>query len=155
MTEIRIVTIGRDKDPWITAGVEHYCKMLRKYASVELLTLPRAAGASLSPDQIRQREAERIQKVLGRGMIIGLVDSGAAYDSRAFAGKLERLIIDGGNTATFVIGGPHGLDDALLERCHVRLSLSPLTMSHQVVRLVLLEQLFRAFSILRGTDYHK
>lgn len=155
MPDLRIVAIGRDKESWITAGVEHYRKMLRKYASVDLVTLPRAAGASLSSDQIKMREAERIEKVLGRGAIIGLVDTGSAIDSHAFARKLERWIIDGGSNATFLIGGPHDLANTILKRCTERLSLSPLTMSHQVVRLVLLEQLFRAFSILRGTGYHK
>lgn len=94
-------------------------------------------------------------KELGKGLVVALSDSGKKADSHEFARLLEQWQTRSNGTITFLIGGPFGLDESLLSRADVALSLSPLTFSHQLVRLVLLEQLYRAFSILSGSPYHK
>jgi 23S rRNA (pseudouridine1915-N3)-methyltransferase len=123
---------------------------------VEIRLLPSIkAGSSLPPAEIKAREAERLESELGNGYLVALHDRGEKFDSPAFARRLEKLQTQSSGTIVFVIGGAFGLDSKLLERAQLRLSLSALTFSHQMVRLILLEQLYRAFSILHGTAYHK
>lgn len=156
MLKIRLVTIGEDKDRWVTEGVNHFTKLLSKYASLELVPLPSPkTSSSLSPDEIKRQEALLLKEKLGRGMVIALSDSGNGYNSREIAKQLERWQVSSGGVVTFVIGGPCGLDSQITDAAHLVLSLSPLTFSHQLVRLVLLEQLYRGFTILHNTGYHK
>ena len=130
--------------------------MLARYARIAWTTIASpAAGASLSPDEIRQREAAALIKELGRGATVGLADCGVRYTSEEFAEFVNRLQVSGAGRVSFLIGGPYGLDETVLDRCNHVVSLSPLTFSHQLVRLVLLEQLYRGFSILHGSGYHK
>ena len=88
-------------------------------------------------------------------MLVALSDSGKSCNSVSFSRLLERWQTTSGGTVTFLIGGPFGLDTSLLESADLILSLSPLTFSHQLVRLVLFEQLYRGFTILHNTSYHK
>ncbi len=155
MLRVRIVAIGKDKDPWISEGSNHYSKLLSRYAAVETKIIPSLKAASgLSPAEIKSREATRFDKELGKGYVIALSDRGVSYDSPGLAKKLEKLQALSGDM-TFLIGGAYGLDDRIIKRADLVLSLSPLTFSHQLVRLVLLEQLYRALSILHGSSYHK
>ena len=156
MLKIEILSIGKDKDSWVTDACGHFVKQLKRHAAVKLTALPALkAKASLSPIEIKRREAERFEKAIGSGYVIALTDRGKEYDSRAFASFLERLRAESRGAVTFLIGGPYGLADSLLERADACVSLSPLTFSHQLVRLILLEQLFRGFDILAGGSYHK
>ena len=156
MLKIRIITIGKDKDSWVTAGCAHYLTLLKKHAEVRIVTVPVAkATPSLSAQEIRAREAELLKKHLGKGLTIALTDAGKKFDSHAFAQQLEGWHTTSGGQVSFLIGGPHGLDAELIERADASISLSPMTFSHQLVRLVLLEQLYRAFSIISGSPYHK
>ncbi len=156
MLSIRILAIGDHKDKWVADGCDHFIKMLSRYATVELKSIRSPKGsASLSPAEIRKAEAGVLAPALSRGMIVALSDSGTQHDTHAFARLLEKWQSTCKGTITFLIGGPYGLDHTILDRADVVLSLSKLTFSHQVVRLTLLEQLYRAFSILHGTDYHK
>lgn len=155
MIKIRVVAVGKDKAAWVTDGSAHFEKLLSKYCKISWETIASEKSSSLSSTEIRKREAKRLLSKLGDGFVVALDDSGKAYDSPQLASQLEKWQIQCRGTITFVIGGPYGLDQTVLKRADSRLSLSPLTFSHQIVRLVLLEQLFRAFSILKGTDYHK
>ncbi|MCP4684973.1 MAG: 23S rRNA (pseudouridine(1915)-N(3))-methyltransferase RlmH [bacterium] len=155
MLKVRIVAVGKDKDPWISEGSKHYTKLLSRYASVETKMIPALkAASSLSPAEIKSREAVLIEKELGRGYLIALGDRGSSFDSPKLAARLEKLQAQSG-TLVFLIGGAYGLDESIITRADLVLSLSPLTFSHQLVRLILLEQLFRALSILHGSSYHK
>jgi len=156
LLKITIIAIGKDKDRWVSDGAAHFEKLLGRWCRIgwKLLVSP-ARSVSLSPDEIRRAENDVLLKELGRGYVIALSDKGRSWTSEEFASHLEHLQVIAGGEVTFLIGGPHGLDPAALERADERLSLSPLTFSHQLVRLVLLEQLYRGFSILHGTDYHK
>lgn len=156
MLKIRIVVIGEHKDRWVTDGCKHYLTLISKFASVEIkpVVSPKASS-SLSPEEITRQEAAVLQKELGRGLTIALSDSGEHVDSHGFAKLLEQWQVSSGGNVTFVIGGPFGLHESVLQSADRVLSLSPLTFSHQVVRLVLLEQIYRGFSILHGSAYHK
>ncbi|MEW6049987.1 MAG: 23S rRNA (pseudouridine(1915)-N(3))-methyltransferase RlmH [Candidatus Zixiibacteriota bacterium] len=156
MLKIRILAVGKDKDAWVTKGCEHYLKLLSKYADMQLVVIPNVkSSASLFPNEIRSREAEKFEKHRGKGLSIALADSGKCMNSPAFARQLDRWHAASGGRIDFLIGGPYGLDARVTGRADACVSLSPMTFSHQLVRLVLLEQLYRAFSILGGTPYHK
>lgn len=156
MLKLRIVAIGKDKQSWVSDGISHYTKLLSKYAELDIRTIADTkTSASQSPPEIKAGQAAQFEKHLSKGLVVALSDRGKEYDSTTFAKLLERARITSGGTITFLIGGPYGLDDLLIKKADHIVSLSRLTFSHQVVRLVLLEQLYRAFSILAGTDYHK
>ncbi|MEW6413512.1 MAG: 23S rRNA (pseudouridine(1915)-N(3))-methyltransferase RlmH [Candidatus Zixiibacteriota bacterium] len=156
MVKIKIIAIGKDKDTWVSDGCAHFVKLLGRWAKVEFVVVPSLKNtASLSPTLIKQKEAERLLPAITTGHVVALCDSGRKMDTSAFSKWLEGTASKSGGTITFIIGGAYGLDDRVLDKADEVLSLSSLTFSHQLVRLVLLEQLYRALSILQGTDYHK
>ncbi len=156
MLRIRIIAIGKHKDRWVEEGCAHFEKMLSRFAKIEWKILPSPKESpSLTPAEIKKREARLLEKECQKGLCIALTDKGKQRDTPAFAKMLETLQIKSGGVVSFIIGGAYGLDDSVLNKADHVLSLSSLTFSHQLVRLILLEQLYRAFSILHGTDYHK
>lgn len=156
MIKIKIIAIGKDKDKWVTDGQNHYEKLLLRFAKLESIQIPSPKlSSALTPSEIKKKEAELFIKQIGSDRFIALVDSGKQFDSIAFSKQLEKLILKSSGQLTILIGGAYGIDENLLAKATFKLSLSPLTFSHQLVRLVLFEQLYRAFSILHNTDYHK
>jgi 23S rRNA (pseudouridine1915-N3)-methyltransferase len=154
--KIRIIAIGKDKETWVTQAAQHYLKLLSKYARVELIAAPSPKlSPSLTPAQIRDKEGEALLKAGSDAFRIALCVGGKGHDSEAFASLLERLHTQSGGSLEFFVGGAHGLSDDLTASANLTLSLSALTFPHQLVRIILLEQLYRAFSILHNTDYHK
>lgn len=155
MLRISITAIGKDKAAWLAQGAAHFEKLLGRHAKIEWNVLPSKTAGSMSGAQIRNHEADLILKKWPEGRVIALSDSGSTYDSHQFAQHLQHWQTICKGKLAFVIGGPYGLEQRIIDAADEVLSLSPLTFSHQVVRLVLLEQLFRGFSILANTDYHK
>lgn len=156
MLRITLLQIGKDKDRWVTDSCDHFLKLLSRFAKVEIKLLPDVKNtAALPSDDLKKAQGELILNQTEGITTVALTDSGKAYDSPQFARFLERLQTTSGGKVTFVIGGAYGLSEAVLQRADHTLSLSPLTFSHQLVRPILLEQLYRGFSILAGTDYHK
>ena len=143
MVKLEIVTVGKSKDSWLDEAVAHYEKLLSKYARIKWTVVT-------SPTK-----ADKLENILANSYLIALADSGKKFDSFTFAKNLEKLTVKSRNEIKIVIGGPYGLDDSILKKANEVWSLSRLAFSHQIVRIVLLEQLFRAFSILNGRDYHK
>jgi 23S rRNA (pseudouridine1915-N3)-methyltransferase len=138
---IRILAVGKVRKGWVSEGVELYRRRLPGLEIVEL----RDGGLA--------REAEAISSELRRGeQLVALCEEGQTYDSLAFAQALDG---SGSEQLAFVIGGAAGLDPALKVRASWRLSLSPLTFPHELARLLLLEQLYRARSIQQGGPYHR
>ena len=156
MVKIKIISPGKDKDRWLTEGIEHYLKLLSRYASAEFVchSSPRHAP-NASPEEIMKLEAARFEKELKGGFTVALSERGRKYDSVAFSKFMERIQTESRGTISFLIGGAFGLHRTLLDRADHVVSLSGLTFSHQLARLVLAEQLYRAFSILHGASYHK
>ncbi|MBM5797649.1 MAG: 23S rRNA (pseudouridine(1915)-N(3))-methyltransferase RlmH [Cyanobacteria bacterium M_surface_7_m2_040] len=140
-SRIRILAVGKVRKDWVSEGVELYRRRLPGLEIVEL----RDGGMA--------REAQAIAAELRGGeRLVALCEEGQRYDSPAFAQALEG---SGSERLAFVIGGADGLDPALKARAHWRLSLSPLTFPHELARLLLLEQLYRASSIQQGGPYHR
>lgn len=156
MLKIKIITLGKNKETWIDDAIKHYEKLLKKFAKLSFVYIPDIKKArGLSENEIKKQEAISINKKLGPGYKIALSDRGRIYNSEQFSKYLSKLTQNSGGTVEFIIGGVYGLDKSIIDECHDIISLSLLTMSHQLVRPVLLEQLFRGFSILSGGKYHK
>jgi 23S rRNA (pseudouridine1915-N3)-methyltransferase len=156
MRKIRILAVGKDKDSWLADGAAHYRKLLNRYAAIEIEIVSKGRASSApDPDETRKAEAEALLSRLGEADFVALHDRGESMSSVQFARLLDKLTSHQRGVLTFVIGGAFGLDKRILSAAWQRISFSPLTFSHQIVRLVLLEQLYRAFTILEGTDYHK
>jgi len=155
MTTIHIIAIGKNKDAWVSEGIAHYTKLLGRWSKVEWTLLTPRRTSNTDPKSVRKAEAELLLPKLTHRPVIALADNGKSLDTSAFTKQLAMWQTNGGGRFTFVIGGPFGLDPSVVSAADTAVSLSPLTFSHQVVRLVLLEQLYRGFSILHNTDYHK
>jgi 23S rRNA (pseudouridine1915-N3)-methyltransferase len=155
MLKINIIAIGKNKDGWVGEAINHYITLLKKHAAVTLKVIPDMKGSrSLSPIELKIREASRIGKHIHSNHAIALSDKGRKYTSEEFAELLQKIMNSSGKV-DFIIGGIYGLDETILKKCREIISLSPMTFSHQLVRPILLEQLYRGFSILNGGSYHK
>lgn len=156
MLNLHIITVGRDKDPWLSEQTEHYRKLISKYAHLDFTVVPESRYTKHADiDKAKKSEAEAINTQLRGGYLVILDVSGRMYDTRALAETLNRIQVSGKSLIEFVIGGPFGLDESLRKKGDLTLSLSTLTFSHQIVRLVLLEQLYRVLNLNAGGSYHK
>lgn len=156
MTRIRIITIGKDKDSWVTEGLAHYEKLISRWAKIDWGILPHPKQLSAdTPEAVKSAEAVKLAEAIGDAKFIALTIQGKEYDSIAFSRQLIIWQEQYAGRLTFVIGGAYGLDASIVKRTTLHLSLSSLTFSHQLTRLILLEQLFRGFSIANNTGYHK
>ncbi len=150
---LRIVAVGRVRDAAIRTVCEEYAKRFSRYLPVEIREVPEARGQQAS--QVLRREGERIIGAIPRGSrMVALTRAGKTLSSREFARRLADWRREARNTV-LVIGGAWGLDRTVLEASELKLSLSAMTMPHELARAVLLEQLYRASTILRGQPYHK
>ena len=156
MITIHIITVGRDKSGWVTDQIEHYRKLLLKYARLEITSVPEEKYTNRADiSRLLEREAKKIESRLNGGHLVALDIKGREFDTVGLAREIERRQNKGVSTFEFVIGGPYGLDQSIKDKADLLLSLSPLTMSHQIVRGVLLEQLYRVFNLNAGGSYHK
>ena len=146
--------MGRDRSGWFEPGVQGYAERVRRSAELELVELPATRGA-LPPADARRREAEALLgKLRPDSWLVALDERGTPVDSV----ELSRMVAtarDAGRELVFCIGGDEGLDASVRERAWKVLALSRMTLPHRLARLVLMEQLYRAFSLLRGEPYHK
>lgn len=157
--QIHLVSVGRMKEGPLRAAAEEYLKRLRPYARVRWDQVDnepfpvRMVAAEV--EAVLLREAERVRRLLAPGdYVVALDRAGEMVTSEELAADIARLAAGGTGRIAWVIGGPLGLHDSLLRRADRRLSLSPLTFPHQLVPVILLEQLYRAFKIQRGEPYH-
>ncbi|MBT8507071.1 23S rRNA (pseudouridine(1915)-N(3))-methyltransferase RlmH [Methanomicrobiaceae archaeon CYW5] len=160
MMQVRIIAVGRAKEPFFRQGVEEYIKRLTgtaKVTIVELADEPTPAGASAAEKaKVLDVEGSRIMKTIHPGEYCILLDlAGTAMTSEVFAGKIEELTLAGTSRFAYVIGGSLGVSDDVRRRADLRLSLGPMTYPHQMVRLIIAEQLYRACMIAKGAQYHK
>jgi len=160
MQTIRIIAIGKIKDPWLKKGIDEYTKRIQPMAKLQIIECDEErAPESLSKKEeetVKDREGERLLQRIGRSdFTIALDLEGKSYTSPQLADTLQRLGVDGYSTVNFLIGGSLGLSDKVLEQVQSRWCLSQLTFPHQLCRLILCEQLYRAFSIQNRLPYHK
>ena len=157
--KIRIVAVGKLKEKYLREGVAEYEKRLAPFASVELLETREEYMAENPSEAQRQqtlaKEGERLLRLLPeRSFLIVLDVKGKLLSSEALAKELASLALQGQSDLTFLIGGAFGLSPAVRDRADLRISFSPMTFTHQMVRLLLYEQIYRAFKINRGEKYH-
>lgn len=157
---ISIITVGKLKEKYLKQGIDEYLKRLSAYAKIEIIEVPdEKAPEELSETemlQVKQKEGERIlSKIHPDAHVIALAIEGKMKTSEGLADGLDKLATYGKSKVTFVIGGSLGLSSEVLQRANEKLSFSKMTFPHQLMRLILVEQVYRAFRILRGEPYHK
>jgi 23S rRNA (pseudouridine1915-N3)-methyltransferase len=158
--QIRIIVVGKIKEKFVQVGIAEYDKRLRPYAKVQIVEVAdekRPGSASPATESAAiEKEGERILAAIPEdSFVIALDVKGRSWSSEELAASLREWELSGQNHLAFVIGGDLGLSPAVRTRSNMRLSLSPMTFTHPMARLLLLEQVYRAFRILRGEPYHK
>lgn len=157
---ISIICVGKLKEKYWTAAVEEYSKRLKSYCSLDIVELkesrlPDKAGPA-EELAVKEAEGEEILKRIKDNMyVITLEVKGKMLSSEKLAEKIENLGIDGNSNIAFVIGGSLGLSEAVSKRANFKLSFSEMTFPHQMMRVILLEQVYRSFKIIRNEAYHK
>ena len=158
--KIKIVTVGKLKEKYLKDGIAEYTKRISRFATVEIIELadeknPDKASESEN-HKILEIEGNRILSKLGeRDFVVVLAIEGKIFSSEEFSKQLEQASIKGFSTLTFIIGGSLGLSPAVKYRANLSVSFGRLTLPHQLMRLVLVEQIYRAFTIQQGSPYHK
>ena len=157
---ITIISVGKLKEKYLKQGIEEYLKRLKSYAKVNIEEVPdEQAPDNLSEaeiEEVKRKEGEKILSKLSQDTYcITLEIEGKQLTSEMFAKKLDDLATYGKSKIAFIIGGSHGLSDEVKKRSHFALSFSKMTYPHQLMRLILVEQIYRAFRINRGEPYHK
>lgn len=152
--KVTLLTVGRTDVPWVRTGLDLYASRLGHYLKFELKEIPELKGVgSLSEEQIKTREGELILREAGTSDMILLDERGREYRSVEFAAFLQERM-NRGRDLLFVVGGAYGFSQAVYDRASGLISLSKMTFSHQMVRTIFAEQLYRACTILRGEPYH-
>ena len=150
--KLRVLWVGKSREEWLKEALADYAGRIRRYAPLELCEVREEKGAAA--EVMRQRECERLQKQISPGATLVLLDEvGEQQDSPGLAAFIARQRDTGGAELVFAIGGAYGFSEEFRRRGRL-LSLSKMTFTHQMVRLFLLEQIYRAFTILNNEPYH-
>jgi 23S rRNA (pseudouridine1915-N3)-methyltransferase len=152
--KLRVLAIGRDRSGLYAPAVEEYAERLGRYVRFELVELPEAKRHAGTPRAREEEGATLLAKIDPREHVVALDERGAEHTSVAFARRVEGWL-SGGRDVALLIGGSDGLAPEVLARAREKLALSQMTMAHRLARLVLMEQLYRSMTILRGEPYHK
>ncbi len=157
---IDIIAVGKIKEKYINEGIKEYSKRLSRYATLNIIGVDdEKAPENLSDkDQeiVKKKEGERIlSKISQDAYVIALTIDGKSLSSQGLADKINNLMIEGSSHIAFVIGGSLGLSDEVIKKAQMKLSFSKMTFPHQLMRLILLEQVYRSFRIIRNEPYHK
>lgn len=156
---IRIIAVGKIKEDFFKRGIKHYLLRLKPFCKVEIIEVRESKLAekrNIKEEKALEEEAlDIIKNIRGDAHLIPLAAEGKMMTSEEFAFYLERLLLEGRNKVDFIIGGPLGLAESLKKRGDLLLSFSAFTFPHRLVRLILLEQIYRCFKIIRGEPYHR
>ncbi|WP_342433725.1 23S rRNA (pseudouridine(1915)-N(3))-methyltransferase RlmH [Neobacillus sp. FSL H8-0543] len=157
---ISIVTVGKLKEKYLKLGIDEYLKRLTAYAKVEVIEVADEKApeelSELEMVQVKQKEGERIlAKISQDTYVIALAINGKMQSSEELADTMDKLATYGKSKIAFIIGGSLGLSEEVLKRSNEQLSFSKMTFPHQLMKLILIEQIYRAFRINRGEPYHK
>lgn len=157
--KIKIYCIGKIKEQYLKDGINEYLKRISAYSNIEIVEV---ADSKIKDnpnqsdiDKAKKEEGDRVLKLIKNDYLIGLDMNKQEFISEEFAKFIEKKMVEGGSSISFVIGGSYGLSDELKKRCNTSISLSKMTFLHQMTRLILLEQIYRAFKILNNETYHK
>ena len=154
-----LICIGKLKEKFYSDAVEEYAKRLKKFCNLKIIELPDEKNSSMNDSAlneiVKQKEGAKIlEKVPVNSHVIALAIEGKTYDSVKFSKRIERIMMESANI-TWIIGGSLGLSDAVMKRADEAVSFSELTFPHQLMRVIFLEQLYRAFKIMKNEPYHK
>lgn len=153
--QIQLINVAQKMPAWVDAGCADYLRRMPREMGLTQFTVPLASSSSRqSPARRREREATLILAKLGSGHSIALDDKGAAWTSADWSAQLQRWMLEF-SQVNLIIGGPDGLAPQCLQACQQRVSLGRMTMPHALVKLVVLEQLYRAWTISQGHPYHR
>ena len=159
MQRITVLCVGKLKEKFYADAAAEYCKRLSRYCKIEVTELPETRlPEDPSPAEIKRAlaaEANAIRQKLEGGAVVAMCIEGQTCSSEALSKKLAAFALEGKSKVTFLIGGSFGLDETLKKQADWRLSMSPMTFPHQLARVMLLEQIYRACQIAEGTRYHK
>ena len=158
--KITVITVGKIKEKYLKDAIAEYSKRLGKYCKLEIIEVADEKtpdnASELIENQIRSKEAERILKyVKDDAFVITLEINGKQLTSEELAGKIDNLGIQGHSHIIFIIGGSIGLGTEVLKKSNFALSFSKMTFPHQLMRVILLEQIYRSYRIINGEPYHK
>ena len=155
--KLKVIVVDRTRSPFLKEGELFYIDRLNKYTQVEWIEVkPSMIKKGRPADKVLTTEGQAIaRRLMPRDYLVALDRSGHQYDSVGLADWFDKLSMDHGGWISFVIGGPLGLSKDLLKSAQNILSLSKLTLTHEMCRLLLLEQVYRAFTIMKGEKYHK
>lgn len=150
---LKLLWVGKTQESWVRAGIDEYAGRIRRYLPLEILEAREEKGAQAAA--MREKECERLAKLLPRGARLVLSDErGETMSSTEFAGFLSRNRDQGTQELVFAIGGAYGFTDSFRSQAFKAISLSRMTLTHQMVRVFLLEQIYRGFTIINGEPYH-
>ena len=158
--KITVISVGKIKEKYFTGAIEEYAKRLSRYCKLDLIEVPDEKtpdGASEGLElQIKEKEGERILSNIKDGsFVVALAINGNMLDSEELAAKIEKWGVSGISQIVFIIGGSLGLSNQVLVRADYKLSFSKMTFPHQLMRVILLEQIYRSFRIRNNEPYHK
>lgn len=153
--KISLLVVSKTDISYIKEGIAEYCNRLKHYTDFSIVTVEVKVPSSASPDIVKRLEGEQLLKHIAKADRVVLLDEhGKLMRSVEFAEYLQKLSNASVRHLCFVVGGAFGFSDEVYKAAHDKLSLSPMTFNHQMVRLFFTEQLYRAFSILKGEKYH-
>jgi len=154
--KVTLLVVGKTDKQFMREGIKQYSSRLRHYVDFDIVVIPDIKKSrKTTPEQQKEMEGEKILAQWAPSKEFHLFDEkGKKYSSREFAGFLEKKMLSGLKELVFVIGGPYGFSDAVYQKASSKISLSPMTFSHQLARLLCVEQIYRAFTILKGEPYH-
>lgn len=157
---ITLVTVGKIKEKFFTEAIAEYTKRLSRYCKLDIVQVPDEKTPDSASEtverQIRDKEGERILSSVKDGSyVVALAIEGEMLNSVKLSEKISALGVGGTSQIVFVIGGSLGLSEAVLKRADYKLSFSPMTFPHQLMRVILLEQIYRSYRIMNGEPYHK
>ena len=157
MIKIRIIVVDRTRSPFLAEGEAFYLKRLQNYAQVEWIDVKPVKMTKGRPEEeiLRLEGQALIRKRAPKDYLVALDRTGRQYESEEFAGRLEKTALKATGGITFMIGGPLGLSREAMAEADEILSLSKFTLTHEMSRVLVLEQIYRAFTILKGEKYHK
>lgn len=154
--KIALLTVGKTDRDWVKQGLDIYVSRLKHYIPFSIIEIPELKNvSSLSKEQIKNKEGELILKnIKPSDEMILLDERGKMFSSLEFAGFIQDRMTYAGKNIVFVIGGAYGFSDEVYSRASSKISLSKMTFSHQMVRAIFAEQIYRAFTIIKGEPYH-
>ena len=158
--KITVITVGKIKEKFTKDAIAEYAKRLSKYCKLEIIEVAdektQENASEIVCNQIRQKEGERILKYIRQdAFVVSLEIKGELLTSEELAEKIEKLGVQGTSHIIFVIGGSIGLSQEVMEKSNFALSFSKMTFPHQLMRVILLEQIYRSYRIISGEPYHK